>query len=174
MVRFITGYPDCGCMTKSVTWWHTTLCLKPNIFVWTLCVHCVGKHRNNGCVFYILRICAHQLGFDAGVVALEMARVGFDDYTQELWRNVVEDGFCTMCPTVSKWSCRDYFDHYHGVPNQLGRSSPVGLRDMAMTMVPSETLLINQHHDAEADATLTWKILRELHVRAGIFSGFGN
>jgi hypothetical protein len=113
--------------------------------------------QQGGCV------CAHQLEFDAGVIALELDRAGLRNRT-EMWEQVASDGFCTMNPTLSKWSSQAYFDQL-GSQYGLGRSGAVGLRDMVLALIPTEVALLSQHHTAGADAALTWKLLRELHNR---------
>jgi hypothetical protein len=110
------------------------------------------------------RVCAHQLEFDAGVIALELDRAGLGNQT-EMWAQVASDGFCTMNPTLSKWSCQAFFDQM-GCRYGLGRNCSVGLRDMVLALAPTEVALLSQHHNAGADANLTWKVLRELHDRA--------
>ena len=114
------------------------------------------------------RICAHQIEFDAGVIGLEMERHGFGTKS-ELWSQAACCGFCTMNPSVSKWSCDLFFDHRHGNKSVLGRSSPVGLTDMVMAIIPHEFPKIARHHDAGIDAELTWELVRELSHRTNMF-----
>ena len=114
------------------------------------------------------RICAHQIEFDAGVIALEMERYGFGTKS-EMWSQAAFYGFCTLNPSVSKWSCDLFFEHRHGNKSLLGRSSPVGLTDMVMAIIPHEFSKIARHHDAGIDAELTWKLVRELGRRANMF-----
>ena len=114
------------------------------------------------------RICAHQIEFDAGVIALEMERYGFGSKI-EMWSQAACCGFCTLNPSVSKWSCDLFFDHRHGNKSLLGRSSPVGLTDMVMAIIPHEFPKIARHHDAGIDAELTWELVRELSHRVSMF-----
>lgn len=116
------------------------------------------------------RLCAHQIEFDAGIIALEMERVGLESKS-EMWSQAAAAGFCTLNPTVSKWSCELFFDYRHGTKYILGRSSPVALIDMVLAIIPHEFAKITSHHDAGTDAALTWQLIRELSRRASMFRG---
>ena len=116
------------------------------------------------------RLCAHQIEFDASVIALEMERVGFGSKA-EMWSQAAAAGFCTLNPTVSKWSCELFFDYRHGTKCILGRSSPVALIDMVLAIIPHEFPKITSHHDAGTDAALTWQLVRELSRRASMSRG---
>ncbi len=110
------------------------------------------------------RLCAHQLEFDCGVIALELHRTGLADKV-EAWSEFATDGFCTMCPAVTKWACAKLFD-VSGADSFLGCSRPVGLKDMVRALLPVPAGLLSQHHDAGADARMAWLVLRELFARA--------
>jgi DNA polymerase III epsilon subunit-like protein len=105
-------------------------------------------------------VCAHQMEFDAGIIALEMERAGLE-HKQDMWAQAVTEGFCTMNHHVSKWSCRTYFDQV-GCDGYLGRNSPVGLHDMVLALVLEEYRLLQRHHDAGVDAKMTMKIMHAL------------
>ncbi len=111
------------------------------------------------------RLCAHQLEFDCGVIALELRRAGLGDKV-EAWSQIAAEGFCTMCPAVTKWACARLFDE-SGTDSFLGRARPVGLKDMVRALLPVSSGLLAQHHDAGADARMAWLVLRELYARAG-------
>ena len=115
------------------------------------------------------RLCAHQIEFDAGVIALGMERAGFGSKA-EMWSQAAADGFCTLNPTVSNWSCDLFFDYRHGTKNLLGRNSPVALIDMVLAIIPHEFIKLAGHHDAGTDAELTWQLVHELSRRANMFS----
>jgi DNA polymerase III epsilon subunit-like protein len=112
-------------------------------------------------------VCAHQLEFDAGIVALEMERAGLAS-KHEMWEQCISQGFCTMNYHVSKWSCAMYFDQT-GCNGYLGRNSPIGLRNMVLTLVPEEHSLLQRHHDAQADAKMTIKVMRALQRKVAQF-----
>ena len=105
-------------------------------------------------------VCAHQIEFDAGIVALEMERAGLASKL-DMWAHCVLEGFCTMNHFLSNWSCGTFFDQ-GGSNSYLGRNSPVGLRDMVLALVPEEYSLLQKHHDAGEDAKMTMKIVRKL------------
>ena len=108
-------------------------------------------------------ICAHQIEFDAGIIALEIDRAGLEN-KQDLWTQSVSDGFCTMNHFVSNWSCRTYFDQV-GCGSHLGRNAPVGLHDMVLALAPTEYKSLREHHDAGEDAKMTLKIAHALQHR---------
>ena len=112
-------------------------------------------------------VCAHQIEFDAGVIALEMERAGLAG-KHDMWEQSVSEGFCTMNYNVSKWSCRTYFDQF-GCDYSLGRIAPVGLHDMVLALVPEEYKLLQRHHDAGEDAKMTMKIVEALQNQLAQF-----
>jgi hypothetical protein len=108
-------------------------------------------------------VCAHQLEFDAGIVALEMERVGLHNKLA-LWEQSVQQGVCTMNPVVSKWSCEIYFDV--AIANAYaGLGSSVGICNMILALLPHEHKHICHHHDAGTDAHMVWKLVGELQRR---------
>jgi hypothetical protein len=109
------------------------------------------------------RLCAHQLEFDCGVIALELQRAGLED-SMPAWCQVATEGFCTINPAVTRWSCSRLFDEV-GADSFLGRRRPVGLNDMVRCLLPNAKSLLEQHHDAGWDAQMAWLVLRELHTR---------
>eukprot|EP00973_Karenia_brevis_P009794 1323001-Karenia_brevis.AAC.1 len=48
------------------------------------------------------RVCAHQLEFDAGVIACELQRCGLDKLHGE-WLRIARCGYCTMNPHAGRW-----------------------------------------------------------------------
>ena len=108
-------------------------------------------------------VCAHQIEFDAGIIALEMERAGLASKL-DIWAQCVPEGFCTMNHHVSNWSCGTYFDQV-GCGSILGRNAPVGLHDMVLALVPDEYKLLQKHHDAGEDAKMTMKIVRKLQYQ---------
>lgn len=108
-------------------------------------------------------VCAHQLEFDAGIIAIEMERAGLHDKFVE-WEHVVQRGFCTMNPTVTRWSGEIYFD-VTGAKSILSRGAPVGLCNLVLALIPKEYHLLHNHHDAAADAYMVWKLVVELQRR---------
>lgn len=110
------------------------------------------------------RMCAHQLEFDAGVIAMELRRAGLGDKV-DAWSQIASGGFCTMSPMVTKWACAVLFDQT-GNDSFLGRARPVGLKDLVRALLPGSRNLLERHHDAGADAHMDWLVLRELYVRA--------
>ena len=105
-------------------------------------------------------VCAHQIEFDAGIIALEMERAGLTS-KHDMWLQCVSQGFCTMNNHVSKWSCGIYFDQF-GCASYLGRNAPIGLHDMVLALVPEDYSLLQRHHDAGEDAKMAMKIVHAL------------
>ena len=108
-------------------------------------------------------ICAHHLEFDAGIVAFELQRTGLLDELA-IWEQSVQQGLCTMNPTVSRWSCELYFD-VAATQSYAGRSLPVGICNMMLALLPNDCDSILAHHDAGADARMVWKLVGELQRR---------
>eukprot|EP00973_Karenia_brevis_P070229 9761275-Karenia_brevis.AAC.3 len=48
------------------------------------------------------RVCAHQLEFDAGVIATELQRCGLDELHSH-WLRIARRGYCTMNPDAGRW-----------------------------------------------------------------------
>ncbi len=110
------------------------------------------------------RLCAHQLEFDAGVVKLEMQRAGLGHMVDAFVR-IATAGFCTMSPCVTRWACDDLVEQtrHH---DWLGASRAIGLKDMVRALLPDSRALLEQHHNAAADARMDWMVLRELYNQA--------
>ena len=110
------------------------------------------------------RICAHQLEFDAGVILLEMRRVGLQSF-EECFKRMAVNGFCTMNPEVTQWACHELVEQnrHH---DALGFRMTVGLKDMVRALVPAARALVEQHHDAEVDARMAWLVLHALYGQA--------
>lgn len=114
-------------------------------------------------------ICAHHLEFDAGIVAFELQRIGLFD-NLAIWEQSVQQGFCTMNPIVSRWSCEIYFD-VAAAQSQHGRARPVGICNMMLALLPNDCDAILTHHDAGADAHMVWKLVGELQRRLKQYRG---
>ena len=105
------------------------------------------------------RLCAHHLGFDAGIILQEMGRAGLRSCADE-WARVVSGGLCTMDPSISHW-----------VRQQIGawdvpRNIPLRLKDAIAYMLPSSSNLLQHHHHAGNDAHMHVLFANELHRRA--------
>ena len=48
------------------------------------------------------RLLAHQIEFDAGVIAAELQRCGLHEESQ-FWHRAVQGGICTMDPSLCNW-----------------------------------------------------------------------
>ena len=108
-------------------------------------------------------VCAHQLEFDAAIIAVELEEAGLHNKLA-LWEQTVQDGICTMNPDVSKWSCQIYFD-VAAAPSFAGRANAVGICNMILALLPTEYKCIEQHHDAGVDAQMVCKLVGELQRR---------
>ena len=108
-------------------------------------------------------VCAHQIEFDAGIVAFEMKRVGLHDKLA-LWEQSVQQGVCTMNPVVSQWSCEIYFN-VTMKNSYAGLGTSVGICNMILALLPNEHKHIGGHHDAGTDAHMVWKLVGELQHR---------
>ena len=105
------------------------------------------------------RICAHHLGFDAGILSREMARAGINPL-REAWTNGLREGLCTMDPDICHW-----VRQFVGIGDKP-RSIPMRLRDVVMVLLPRQTHLLARSHTAGADAHMHLLIARELQRRA--------
>ena len=91
------------------------------------------------------RLCAHLLGFDAGIFLKEMGCVGLHDRTEE-WMQLVSPGLCSMDPSIGQW-----------VREQIGvwdvpRKIPMRFKDAVAHLLPNNVELLSLHH---AGTTLT-------------------
>ena len=105
------------------------------------------------------RLCAHHLGFDAGIILKEMGRVGLRDRMEE-WMQLVSTGLCTMDPSIGQW-----------VREQIGvwdvpRKIPMRLKDAVAHLLPNHAELLSFHHHAGNDAHMHMLLALELHRRA--------
>ena len=110
------------------------------------------------------RLVAHQLEFDAGIIAEELGRCGLNDL-KAYWEETARKGICTMDPEIAVWirevNCiKDYRDDKPISPNV-----PLGLVDATRLLVPNSQSLCRQHHAADKDATMTWLLCRALAKR---------
>ena len=105
------------------------------------------------------RICAHHLGFDAGILSREMARAGINPL-REAWSNGVREGLCTMDPNICHW-----VRQLIGIGDKP-RSTPMRLRDLVTVLLPRQAHLLARSHTAGADAHMHMLIAQELHRRA--------
>ena len=107
------------------------------------------------------RLVAHQIEFDAGVIAAELQRCGLHKELQ-LWDRAVRGGICTMDPSLCNW-IRDV----SGDVDAKGRSctGPLGLKDCVRFMVPDSAELRRQHHTADKDAEMAWLLCKVIVAR---------
>ena len=105
------------------------------------------------------RICAHQLEFDAGMLAAEMSSLGFTDMLSE-WKSIVRSGICTMDPDMASWlRCMAGGDY---IPKYV----PIKLVDALKILAPEQIDLIKDHHNAAVDCHMHWIVARALCQRA--------
>ena len=104
------------------------------------------------------RLCAHHLGFDAGIILRELDRAGLHSCKLE-WVSMVQKGLCTMDPDIGHWVRRqiDLWD--------FARSLPLSLKDAMSFMLPSHNDLLSKHHQAGIDAHMHMLLAHELHRR---------
>ena len=107
------------------------------------------------------RLCAHHLGFDAGIILRELERAGLHGCMPE-WVSLVGKGLCTMDTTICHW-----------VRQQIGlwdvpRKIPMRLKDAVMHILPSHADMLQKHHNAGNDAHLHVLLAQELHRRANL------
>ena len=105
------------------------------------------------------RLCAHHLGFDAGIVLREMGRAGLHDSMGQ-WALMASKGLCTMDPSISHW-----------VRQQIGasdvpRNITLRLKDAVADILPEHARLLSHHHHAGNDAQMHVLLALELHRRA--------
>ena len=107
------------------------------------------------------RLAAHQIEFDAGVIAAELQRCGLHQEL-EFWDKAVRGGICTMDPLLGNW-IRDQI----GDVDEQGRSrtGPLGLKDCVRLMVPNSAELRRQHHTADKDAEMAWLLCKSIVAR---------
>ena len=104
------------------------------------------------------RLAAHQIEFDAGVIAAELQRCGLREEL-EFWDKAVRGGICTMDPLLGNW-----------IRDQIGeqgrsRTGPLGLKDCVRLMVPNSAELRRQHHTADKDAEMAWLLCKSIVAR---------
>ena len=107
------------------------------------------------------RLCAHHLGFDAGITLREMDRAGLNSCVDE-WMQAVGGGLCTMDPSIGHW-----------VRQQIGawdvpRNIPLRLKDAIAFLLPGSTNLLSHHHHAGKDAHMHVLLVQELRRRANL------
>ena len=96
------------------------------------------------------RIAAHHLDFDASVIKKELERCGFTDL-RDRWVTMVKQGFCTMDPPTCKWVM---FSHGEQMKDDNEAMPLVSLVDMVKVIAPHRLDLINNNHEALADAQM--------------------
>ena len=90
--------------------------------------------------------------FDAGVIFHELRRAGMTEQAGA-WSRIAAAGFCTMNPDVTGWACAELVEHTrHHV--SAGRRRTIGLKDMVRALAPAQLRLLQDHHDAGADACM--------------------
>ena len=104
------------------------------------------------------RLCAHHLGFDAGIILRELDRAGLHSCKLE-WASMVRQGLCTMDPSIGHW-----------VRQQIGlwdfpRKVPVRLKDAMKFILPRHSNMLSKHHHAGNDAHMHMLLAQELHRR---------
>ena len=104
---------------------------------------------------------AARLEFDAGVIALEMQRAGFED-DLIFWADIATHGFCTMNPHITSWACAELVEETH-MSSVLGRRRPICIKDMVRGLLPTQTAMLTGHHDAGIDAQMVWFVVQALH-----------
>ena len=105
------------------------------------------------------RICAHHLGFDAGILSREMTRAGIGVARGD-WDQRVREGLCTMDPDICHWVRQSI-----GIGDKP-RSIPMRLRDLVAVLLPQQVHLLARSHTAGADAHMHMLISQELRRRA--------
>ena len=105
------------------------------------------------------RICAHHLGFDAGIISREMTRAGIKPVC-DVWDKGVREGLCTMDPDICHW-----VRQLIGIGDKP-RSIPMRLRDLVSVLLPRQTHLLARSHTAGADAHMHMLVALELWRRA--------
>ena len=104
------------------------------------------------------RLCAHHLGFDAGIILRELDRAGMHSRKLE-WVSMVQKGLCTMDPSIGHW-----------VRQQIGlwdfpRNVPLSLKDATKFILPTRSNMLSKHHHAGNDAHMHMLLAQELHRR---------
>ena len=79
---------------------------------------------------------------------------------RDRWAGVVRDGVCTMDPDVAHWVRR-----MMGIAD-IPYFIPMRLADMVAGLCPGAKDLLAEQHRAGKDATMHWKLCRELTRRA--------
>ena len=110
------------------------------------------------------RLCAHNLEFDATIVEEEMSRSNFDADARANFFHAIQGGMCTMDPYLTKWCCEDHLratDLYGDEKDTL--MHPVGLGNLVRVLEPDLQETCKPAHDAGAESSAAWLVLRELH-----------
>ena len=118
------------------------------------------------------RLVAHHLEFDAGIIDRELANSGLEQWRPR-WRDIAQQGFCTMDPDVGKWvqMCRGrVFDVCEGSVAVMGLETIINLLAQAMPATKQvEEFRLHRVHTAGADARmhcLIYIVLRDLALKA--------
>ena len=96
------------------------------------------------------RVCAHQLEFDAGVIAEELQRCGLDDLRTE-WIRIAKSGYCTMNPDAGRWVLQSAGQDVGPETKQ----HTLGLVRMLRLLGVWRDSDHNRHHNAAHDARMT-------------------
>ena len=107
------------------------------------------------------RMAAHQIEFDAGIIARELDRCGLHDLSA-FWCEAVRAGVCTMDPTLCNWIRVLSGD---GEAAGRPRTGPLGIKDSVLLMVPHTKELRQKHHAADKDAEMTWLLCKSIASR---------
>ena len=114
-----------------------------------------------------VRLAAHHLEFDAGIIAAEMERSCLFQL-RRIWEDLLCDCICTMDPDIASWlrSENGIMDYRDDKP--MSRNIPLGLVDATRLLVPNCEEHCSQHHAADKDSMMTWLVCRELVKRSAI------
>ena len=107
------------------------------------------------------RVVAHHFEFDAGVIWKELGRCGLTDL-QIKWTEIARGGYCTMNPDVGRWTLECAGKEF-GPQNTM---HTLGLKRMVILVAPQYLPMIENHHDAGADAQMARLIYVALLRRA--------
>jgi hypothetical protein len=110
------------------------------------------------------RVCAHNIEFDATIIACEMSRAGLNDDDIAEFRCAVHGGFCTMNPILTKWCCEEFMrsiSKYGFVETNI--EVPVRLSEVLRVLDEEAQASCLPAHDAGLDSRAVWLVIRELH-----------
>ena len=107
-----------------------------------------------------VRVCAHQLEFDAGVIDQELQRCGLESLRLE-WARLARCGYCTMNPEAGRWllQCAGQETGLETTKHILGLVRTMGLLGLRRDAS-------SQGRDAASDAKMTRLVYATLLQRA--------